>query len=325
MRGSLAAGAAILALAATARAADEAGTLEVERLPGAESCPDAAALIQRIAELERDTTLVAGARGEGTTHFEVVLERMPEHWRARIVATGAVTGDRTLTDASETCEPLGQAVALTLSMLAESGSEPALPPPALVAAKRPPPVVAPAPPPRTPEPSQRSEPSLTLAASGGPALTIGVLERAGPALWADAELGVVPGFHTTFGVLWAPPQSIDHGPGTVDVSLVALGIGACLELVSTFGVCIMQLGGELRGTGNGYDAYTRSAGRPWLAVGAGARAHGELVGPLGWVASATALAPLTEERFAVEGVPGAAFEPSPLGLLARAGLRLTIW
>jgi hypothetical protein len=88
---------------------------------------------------------------------------------------------------------------------------------------------------------------------------------------------------------------------------------------------VLQVAGEIRGTGRGYDGYTRSVGRPWLGMGAGARAGGPIAGPLGWTGSLSLLSPLTDEEFTVEGVPGAAYAPSPVAGIASVGLRLSIW
>jgi hypothetical protein len=131
-------------------------------------------------------------------------------------------------------------------------------------------------------------------------------------------------------MLWAAPQSIDHGPGSVAVSLLALTLALCVDVLGRDGgveiaACATQAAGEIRGTGRGYDAYTRSVGRPWLAFGAGARAGGPIVGPLGWSAGALLLAPLTDEEFTVEGVSGVAYEPAPLAVVSGVGLRLSIW
>jgi hypothetical protein len=305
--------------------ADGGSTLELERAAGTESCPDAAELVNRVAELEPSARLRTGAPVTGSAHFRIEIERRPEHWRARILVGGTKSGDRTLTDSGESCAGLVDAVALTLAILIAPDDEPQADPaePARPAQLPPRPVPAPI----SARPAPKSG-GLELALRAGPALTLGLLERPGVALFGEIELGVTPAFRTGLGGLWAPPQSIDHGPGRVEVSLVALTLSACLGIVNAgwldAELCVTQAAGQIHGRGRDYSAYTDSARRPWLAVGGGPHASGPILGPLGWTAMLVALAPLTDERFAVEGVSGLAFEPSPVALVAQAGFRLSI-
>jgi hypothetical protein len=314
--------------AATA-AAEPLATLEVERGSGAEECPDAPALARRVGELEPSASIATDASEPAKLRLRVRLERHPEHWRAQIQVSGARTGERTLTDSGAQCSGLGEAVALTIAMLLQVDAQ-AEPEPAPVVAE-------PSPPPKTPPaaaPRRASRaagpPALGLELSLGPAMTAGVLERIGVAVLGEVELGVTRSFHVGLGGLWALPQTIEHGEGQVEVSLLALTLSACLDLFGEkaaveLAACAIQAGGELRGTGHGYSAYTDSAGRPWLAFGGGARARGNIVGPLGYLLGLSLLVPLSEQRFAVEGVSGTAFEPSPVAIVAGAALRVSIW
>ncbi len=321
--------AAIVLFALPARA--EPATLSVERLAGAESCPDASALAARVAELEPSAELSAGAKSSAR-HLSVTLSRQPEHWAAEIVLSGPRGGRRTLTDSGATCAGLGEAVALTLAMLREAEADESEPPPAeAVSEPRPGPLVQPPPPPPPERPAPSSPaPELGLGVSAGGVAHVGLLARAGVGVEAGIELALGDRFRTLLGGLWTAPQSIDHGEGRVEVSLLALRLAACLDLFGEQGgvelaACAAQWVGRLSGSGHDYSAYTLSVARPWLAAGAGARLTGPLAGPIGWYGSVSGAVPLLRERFAVEGVSGVAFEPPPIGLFAAAGVSLAIW
>jgi hypothetical protein len=159
---------------------------------------------------------------------------------------------------------------------------------------------------------------------------VGLLARAGVAAEARVELEIGSSLTTSVGALWAPPQAIEHGEGRVEVSLAALMVAACLDVLGeprtvALSACAAQAAGQLRGAGRGYSAYTDSVGRPWLALGAAVRTQGAISGPLGWNAGLTGWTPILRERFAVEGVSGTAFEPPPVALVAGVGLGLSIW
>jgi hypothetical protein len=315
----------VILLAPAARG-QELGTLDVERAAGAESCPGAPELARKVTELEPGAELRPGP-ASGGPHFRVQIERRPEHWRARIQVSGARQGDRTLTDSGEGCAALGDAVALTLAMLLAPLDDEPQPEPVEEAPPRPQPVSPVARETRAPSASEPT--GFGLALRAGPAATLGLLERAGGALFAELELEPAPALTTSLGLLWAPAQSIEHGPGRVEVSLAALLLSTCLEVVEAgslqLSLCAVQAAGQIRGSGHDYSAYTDSAARPWLAAGGGARGSTAITGPLGWTIGLIGLVPLTSERFTIEGVSGAAYEPSPVALVAEVGLRLSIW
>lgn len=348
---SLALGLAVLCADSPAVAASRALTLSVERAPGAEQCPDAPALVEEVQRLGTRRELVPGARGQGPVHFDVRLERTGRGWTAVLAASGERRGQRRLTDQGRSCDGLAAAVALTLAMLVDSEQNDIAQahlesaPPAASAAPAAPPPARSAPPRRrstrwpaawSPLPS-RAERAVgheasTLGASVAVSAVaaLGILAHPGPGATVEGDFDFNQRWHFGFGGLWLASQSVQHGPGHIDLSFFAAEVDACRGLFgeqkfAEFGVCLRGAAGLLSGSGHDYDVYTASKHRPWIAAAAGARLDGLLGGPVEWTAGLDLWFPLSDQRFAVQGVPGLAFETPRVGACARLGLRVSIW
>src|SRR4051812_48723228 len=117
MRGGWAVVAAIAIAPLYARADGEAPIpFRVEAGAGAETCPDAAALIAATNAAMKRTTLEAGEHGP----VQIVVEftREGAQYKAAIrVIGGPREGLRSIADASTKCDDLAEAVVITLAVM----------------------------------------------------------------------------------------------------------------------------------------------------------------------------------------------------------------
>ncbi|WP_437725334.1 hypothetical protein [Sorangium sp. So ce861] len=343
---------ATLAAGGTARARAEP-FLSVTRGAGAESCPDAARLTARVAQLRgRPETGASGA-------YAVSFTRGDDGFRASIRSG---SGARELRDRGGSCAALEQATAVTLALLLDSdaresdaresplqapevdaGGEPApasgAPAPAPGApasaagapapgpgAPAPSPQASAAVPPR-PEPSragggerEREAPSpergatrLTLAA--GATGLFGVVRPFAPALSAEVGVGDAP-FRAVIGALWLVPQTIEHGPGELRETMLGGVVRACLAAAGSEALHFDVCSGVHAGwLKAAASGYTRNdvAEKMWLAVPL-ELSLASTTGPLGFDVSAAALLPLRRSDFSVDGV-GVAYRSPPVGAL----------
>ncbi|WP_437756763.1 hypothetical protein [Sorangium sp. So ce1389] len=300
---------------------------------GAEGCPDAARLIQRVELLRgRPETGASGA-------YHVDFTRGAEGFRASIHRGG---GARVLRDGGPSCAAIEQATAVTLVLLLDSDARASSPPEpdagARDAPSQAPGAPAPSPgapaavPPAPPAPpgsakggggaqeDEREAPSpergatrLTLAA--GAAGLFGVVRPFAPAL--SAELGVGGArFRATLGALWLVPQTLEHGPGELRETLLGGAVRTCFAAAGSealrFEVCSGLHAGRLKVVASGY---TRNdvAETAWLAVPL-ELSLASLAGPLGFDVGVAALVPLRRNDFSVDGV-GVAYRSLPVGAL----------
>jgi hypothetical protein len=278
----------------------EAPRLVVERGVGAEPCPDADALSLRIDQIRgRSAREVAG-----TYHISFV--RKTDGFAA-VISTGPNGANvRTLENNGPTCAELAKATALTVALLFDSDVAVKKNPPPPVAPIAPPP---PPPPPPPERPRIRREATFELGAMG----LAGVVRILSPA--ATAEAGIAGSrWRMSLGALWAIPQTLDLGPGTVDEHLMSGLVRTCFapyrEGWMRFDVCTGAFVGLVSGEAKGFTSNEHHT-RPWVAVPL------ELVlarwsAPVGWELSAGALLPLRRQDFSVEGL-GVAYKSPPVG------------
>jgi hypothetical protein len=292
-----------LALTSAPLEAQAAPTLEVTRSDPATECPDAAELLLLASQVQNSAAPVASHA------YRVAFERASHVYRAEVVdQTAART--RHLEDVGPECAPLGRAVALTLATMWGTEQEPP-----------PPPLPTPAPPPPPPPPPLARAPSWRwlLGAAGG--VAVGIVRTAAPAIVADSAF---ERRHLSWalGGLWLPRQTLELGPGSVDVQLLAASVRGCAwALDSTrLGLCARLLAGEMLAKSRGYDSDGQHS-TPWLALGLEAFVDGPLLHHLRYRVAAAALAPLRDQSFSIQNL-GPLYQPPPIGALFTLALEI---
>jgi hypothetical protein len=284
--------------------APQPAALGVERLAGANDCPDESALAASVAEIDRRATPGVQA--------QVTFERQATGYRATLRLQGAKEGERTLTDTGTTCAALGKAVAISLA-LSLAGESEAPPPPA------PPPPPPPAPPP--------SAAGVLVGLTSGAALEL----VGAPSLAVGADVGVTLGRRLLIelGGRHVLARASTLEPGSVQVSLDAAVLRLCGVLVGVEGpwqalACAAGAAGRLRGEGTGYPM-SSVATSAWAAAGGGVDARrrfsdGRWVAALG----VEALAPLRQDTFSIDN-GGVAYRSSAVSWMLRLGLAVRVW
>ncbi|MDC0680625.1 hypothetical protein [Sorangium atrum] len=314
----------MLAASGTATAQTEP-FLSVTRGAGAESCPDAARLIERVEQLRgRPET---GASGS----YVVEFTREADGFRASIRSG---SGARELRDRSRSCAGLEQATAVTLALLLDSDGQASSPQGPGVVARDAPPPAPPAPSPSAsaerplvarPAPagagggereaptSERGATRLTLAA--GAAGLFGVVRPFAPALSTELGIGGAR-FRAAIGALWLVPQTLELGPGELRETMFGGVVRACFAAagvgVLRFDVCSGVHAGRLKAAASGFTR-NDAVEKTWLAIPF-ELSLASLAGPLGFDVGAAALVPLRRNDFSVDGV-GVAYRSPPVGAL----------
>lgn len=274
-------------------------SLTVEREEAAHACPDVSWFRSRVAAH-------AGVRGQAGD-FTVALARRGELWQAkisrRVLENADARLERTLQDRSPTCEPLAEAIAITLAILGEDVAE--------RVASEPPQAISPPPPlvleaPRSPPP-RAPRPRVWVGAGGGAALA-----------WIS-PLAPVLGFaiavetsHTRHGVrfMLTTEQKFELVPGRVVVQAWLGTAFSCAQLSGKrFGaaLCATFDASMLRASAEGFDD-GRPSSRAYEALGLEAQPSWYIADRYRLSAVLAALAPFTRESFSVTG-RGVAYVP----------------
>jgi hypothetical protein len=252
--------------------------LSVSRTAGAESCPDESAIAR---EIERRSAGLE-AKSREPLSLDVVLTQEGDAFVATIAVDGRLKGQRTLRSESPTCDALRDALILSIQVLLDQTPVPELPPP-------------------TPR-ERRHEPAL-FAYLGG-ALTHGQPRGFSAAIEGGAALDVGK-WEVGTGIVWAPAQSVDSGPGAVEVQAWGMQSDVC-RFVTTFrrvrvSACALASLRVLRGKGRGLDE-ERTQIRPWWLAGAGAQAVLPVAARLEIGVFVNGFLTLHPDTFSVEGL-----------------------
>jgi len=293
-----------------------ASGLSVERAPGLDDCPDAAALTARIRDIRgQDVEL-------GTTAYDVRFTRVGKALNAEIRVGD--TSVRVLKARTESCDVLGQGIAVTLAMLLDSETAPRKSDTAAdkeaerrLAAD---PKTDSAAPPLAAEQRRRARPDVGGFLGVGGGALIGVLGAAAPVLLAEGGFRAGP-LRFGLGGLWGPPERLSLGPGYVSESVLAVTLRLCVGVAGDrelgFGVCAGALGGELTGDAHGFTVDGRHR-RRWLMLPLEV-SLAKLSGRFGWELTGAALVAVAERDFAVAGAGVAYRSPALGGLLTLRG------
>jgi len=299
---------AMLHGSAHAQGSNALDAVRVERGPGAEECPDAAKLGERIVSIR--------GRADTPNHgkYELSFSHTADRFSATIRSGPNGESQRVLEGHGPTCAALAQAAAVTLALLFDSDadSEPAVkseppPPPPPKAAPLPPEpmVVVPA------RPRARIQSTMALGAAG----LAFVLRPLSPAF--STEIGLrVERLRVGLGVLYTPTQALALDPGHVNESLLSGTARTCVALVRSpsleLGVCSGLFVGAVSADAVGF-TNNEHRRRSWLAIPL-ELSLAELSSSVGWEVSATALGALVHQDFEVEGL-GVAYRAPRVGVM----------
>jgi hypothetical protein len=299
-------------VASTAFGTELSGSvLSVFRKPDASDCPESAALARAVLAL-------GSAPNQPTSQLriEVTFERNDDGYSATVNSFGSKPGVRRLAMAGKGCEPLAEAVSVTLAVLLD-----------LIP---------------SPEKKQHTSDRETVAPTvenTSPPFVLEMAARAGVAYGAlgPAISGVFsPGlrlsrerFQLLGSAFWNTPNSTDYRDGFVRVGLWGGGIDACFRLGPSdrtrlgFLPCAGFRLGRLSGKGVQFDENYQAA-QTWVALNVSGGARLALSKKWGFVASLSAIVPAKRHSFSVSGA-GTAFESQPLAGLLEIGPEVQIW
>jgi hypothetical protein len=252
------------------------------------------------------TTDACAAAGE---RWLVTVRREASGYGAVVRAEGARSGERQLFAPGAACGELREAIAVTIALVLDHAL--ALDSPRAAAPQHA----------DAPGPQWLLEGRLGAGAGLLPGVvTLGALGlEAGPSAGQWAFGG---------GVFGVAPVTVEHDPGTVDLSLWGAYARVCGLVAGSpralrGSVCVLGAFGALGGRGRGYPSGNQQGYSPWVAPGVAASLRGPLGGALGWSLTATGYAPLVRGGFSV-GNRGLAYDPAPAGASLEAGVSWTI-
>jgi hypothetical protein len=249
--------------------------LEFTRATGADSCPDGAAMRDRVSErLGRDVRGASSAPGL-VGHDTVVIgdmRRDRDHWTGTVELhdeTGAVRGRRSLTSRASTCDDLAETMVLTVALILDadeqahktvaSGSSAAAPSATPAEPEQPPEldVVA------TPAPEQGRRARYSAGAGASASLGVEPAVAAGiDAFVARASDHFMIGLEGQIGL----PAGTPSPSGTrVNGEIAVASIVPCYRAGPLLG-CAVASGGVFRGSDGANDSEHPSA--PYAAMGA---------------------------------------------------------
>ncbi len=275
-----------------------AALIDVERGPGAEACPDAAAVLRSMARLFPEWEFRQSTDRESSdASARVVVRAVPAGYEAVLSVFSPHSGERVIVEKDPSCGGLADALALAFVMLVEppdarahaSSNTEATPPGATSSTE--PANGAATPPPTQPNQSGQSVPARTDTAPRatsfdevesrhggrsfrGNALASGV---AGVGLLAEpaggAALGVELFHRSGWGAafegvrLWSP--SSEAKGGGVTLTVWALFAGACykrpLNATSSVDACLSLGAGAQHAAVSGFES-PRSRSVPWMVL-----------------------------------------------------------
>jgi hypothetical protein len=295
--------------------------LIVTRGEGAQDCPDAAALAERVRGVAGANVLSSEVFATPfDTWVHVAVTRNLDGYSAQISTSGALHGNRGLQDLGPSCASLADAVAVTLAIFLDPYAN--APPRKAAPVSCPPPAPVAEPKLHSGEPLPKR---FFLEASAG--VTLNVLEHAMPLLVGTAGLQLSPNWSLslTGGVVLT--DSTNSPGGEVDLSLTYVDFTACGRTLgesdrAQLNWCLGAMLGSLRGSGRGYaDEFSKRD--LWLSAGLGPEVLFPVAHSLFWVLRAEALFPVVRNGFDVRarGVQSLAFRPSAVAELISLGVR----
>ena len=277
----------------------------VERDDLAVSCPDLPWFIEQIASH-------AGNAGHAG-HFKVTLTKRGEAWQAKIQRweqnRSSLEAPRVLQDRSPACQPLAEAVALTIAILAEDSAQRAEPPPARPpddSAQKPAAVASAT----TPQGDNRKRAKMWVGAGGGAAMSwiSPIAPVLGFSLGLDAS-----SLRAGVRLMITTEQKFELAPGRVVVQAWLATVFSCLQRSQGhFGaaLCATADAGILRASAEGFEQGKPST-RNYEGVGLEAQPSWYISDSYRISVALGALLPISRESFSVTG-KGVAYIPPQL-------------
>jgi len=271
------------------------------RTPAAARCASEEAIA---AQLQR--RLTARAKPAEKLSVQVELDAQGTAFTAKIAVLGRRHGERTLRAEGPSCEPLRDALVVSLQLLLDDDAELD---------------TAPSAPPALPK---KTAAALWLNVGG--AVTHGV-----PLAWSsawNAELSLrLAAWDVALGGLWAPERRLAYAPGAIAIQSWGGRARACYALAARdvrFGGCAVGMLSRLHGQGRGF-VDDVSAHRPWLLVGLGPELRWAMAPALSLGLSAQFLVSPFDESFSVEQRPGPAYRTDRVSGWLGLDLGIRVW
>jgi len=296
-----------LSLAQTVDSASSRFSLEVERSRSALRCPDLTWFLARVASHP-------GRSGQAGK-FKVTLERRGGTWRARIQSwepgnESLPPAERVLQDRSTACEPLAEAVSVTIAILAEDVAAKQAP---LVTPEEPAAPAAPEPPPRSePPPAEPAEPDFRVWIGAGGGAAAAWISPLTPLFGASVAFDSKR-FRQAVRVMLTTPQNFDLYPGRIVVQAWLASMLSCLRLTggdTGAALCATFDAGMLNGRAEGF-AESKPSTQSYEAVGLELLTSVKIADRLRLSSAFAGLVPFTRESFSVTGL-GVAYVPPSL-------------
>lgn len=280
-------------------------TFDLSREIGTERCPDHGTLATLVSRRLAQTS--ASPRVPVADKVAITIRRSEDGYIATVSALGIEGGTRSLLDPTEDCAGLAEALALTLSMIADGQPVPPLKAPAL---------------PRPPPPTERP-----LELGAGAFGSTGILGAASVGMTLDLLWHPWPRMAAGLSALWIPSRDFANGPGTTSFTVVAglarLCVGPLPFGSRAFPLLCGEMGaGGLHGVGEGY-VDSRSVWVPWLTAGASLGTELRVYRLVSLFARVGYLFSMRNERFKIGGLTPVRDTGHP-GLDAGLGVLLRI-
>ena len=212
--------------------------IDIERAPGAEACPDSAAVFRAIQRLFPERSLRQSNANESAADARVAIRPLASGYEAVMTVVRPRPGERVILEKDEACRGLADALALAFVMLVEppdaktapptldaaaeaAGSAAASDAAATPAPSEPEPAAAPRAPPPVPPSASASRRGHAFHGDVGAAVVGGLGVLSEPSLGVAAELTFV--HRSGWGValegmrLWSAPADGDGGSVTLDL------------------------------------------------------------------------------------------------------------
>jgi hypothetical protein len=304
----------VTAFSSAARADPIQASLAVTRDDGSRGCPDSATLAERVETVAGKRLFDSALDAERDTWVTVEFVRDFGGYRAVISARGSRQGTRALDDVGPECTSLADAVAITLAILLDppltkgEASSPALAaavPVAVTPAAVTSATVAVPPtdslPSGTSTPAKGREP-VTFGLEGSAGASFAVLDGVAPLVEAGGRARLSDVLALALGGGFVPPDRVESGSGSVDVSLVFGYFRACANLLPrrriVLEACLEPMLGGLSGSGNEYET-TDTEWVFWSAAAGVLQGYGTISESVLWSIRARLLTPFVKHGFSV--------------------------